>query len=278
LSEATDQHRESGTNDWILGEIPALVAAVPPAELAQRLRDIGATRYHDRHPFHQRLHSGACTMDEIRAWALNRYCYQRTIPIKDACILARLDDVELRRGWRQRLADHDGQTGDAPEGGLRRWLALTDGVGLDRNYVTSMRGALPAVQFACDAYVTFVSTRTPLEAMASSLTELFSPKIISTRVSGMLQHYDFISPETLRYFQHRLTEAPADADWTLNYVVSQAKTVKTQNAVCDALIFKCGMLWAQLDAIFHVYVAGNPMPGAWQPGQHLVADKGCGAA
>ena len=237
-----------------------------PDELAAALRRIGAERYHNLHPFHRRLHGGECTLDEVRAWALNRYCYQRIIPFKDAAILARMDDVELRRVWRQRIVDHDGEIGDAPEGGLRRWLALTDGLGFDRAYVQSMQGALPAVRFACDAYVNFVRDRTLLEAIASSLTELFSPQIISERVSGMLKHYDFVDESVLRYFGHRLSEAPRDAEFALDYVCTNARTPETQRAALQALEFKCGMLWCQLDAIEHVYVNANPFPGAWRPG------------
>lgn len=240
-----------------------------PDQLEAALRQIGEERYHHLHPFHKRLHSGGCTLDEVRAWALNRYCYQRIIPLKDATLMARMDDVVLRREWRQRIVDHDGEIDDAPEGGLRRWLALTDGVGLDRDYVTSMQGALPAVRFACDAYVAFVRDRTLLEAIASSLTEMFSPMIISQRVSGMLKHYDFIDQDVLRYFGHRLSQAPRDADWALDYVKQHATTPETQAAALNALRFKTGMLWCQLDAIEHVYVNGNPCPGAWAPGEAL---------
>jgi coenzyme PQQ biosynthesis protein C len=240
-----------------------------PGELEDELRRIGETRYHRLHPFHRRLHSGGCSIDEVRAWALNRYCYQRIVPIKDATILARMDDTVLRRIWRQRIVDHDGEIDDHPEGGLRRWLALTDGLGLRRGYVTSMEGALPGVHFACDAYLHFVRERTLLEAIASSLTEMFSPTIIAERVSGMLEHYDFVSEQTLRYFGYRLSQAPRDADFALDYVRRHATTPETQAAALGALRFKCGMLWAQLDAIMHVYANGNPCPGAWVPGEAL---------
>ncbi|MEM7526843.1 MAG: pyrroloquinoline-quinone synthase PqqC [Pseudomonadota bacterium] len=243
-----------------------------PDDLDAALRHVGETRYHHLHPFHQRLHSGGCSIDEVRAWALNRFCYQRIIPAKDATILARMDDTVLRRIWRSRIIDHDGEIDDAPEGGLRRWLALTDGLGLDRGYVTSMQGALPAVRFACEAYVAFVRDRTLLEAIASSLTEMFSPMIIGQRVKGMLQHYDFVSEDTLRYFGHRLSEAPRDAEFALDYVKRNATTPETQAAAIAALEFKCGMLWCQLDALWHVYVDGHPAPGSWQPGHALVAE------
>ncbi|MEM1385383.1 MAG: pyrroloquinoline-quinone synthase PqqC [Pseudomonadota bacterium] len=247
--------------------------AMTPGDLETALRQIGEERYHHLHPFHQRLHSGNCSKDEVRAWALNRYCYQRIIPTKDATVLARMDETELRRIWRQRIVDHDGEIGDAPEGGLRRWLALTDGLGLRRDYVTSMQGALPATQFACDAYVAYVRDRSLLEAIASSLTEMFSPMIIGQRVKGMLAHYSFVSEDTLRYFGHRLSEAPRDADFALDYVKRHATTAETQEAALAALRFKCSMLWTQLDALYHVYVEGHGHPGAWRPGEALIDEE-----
>ncbi len=233
-------------------------------QLEARLREIGATRYHNLHPFHKLLHAGDLTKAQVQAWALNRYCYQATIPVKDATLIARLDDPELRRIWRQRLVDHDG---DQPgTGGIARWLALTEGLGLDADYVKSQEGALPATRFAVQAYVAFVRERTILEAIASSLTELFSPTIIAERVSGMLAGYDFVSEQTLAYFDARLTQAPRDADFALAYVLERARTPAQQQAALRALEFKCSVLWAQLDALYHAYVSpGHIPPDAFVP-------------
>ena len=233
-----------------------------PAELERELRQIGATRYHDRHPFHKMLHGGKLDLRQVQAWALNRYYYQSRIPMKDAALMSRADDPELRREWRQRLLDHDGA--GAGEGGIARWLALTDGLGLDRAYVVSTRGVLPATKFAVDAYVRFVRERSLLEAVASSLTELFSPKIISERVAGMLAGYDFIKPDTLAYFNARIAQAPRDSQFALDYVAREARTPDQQEAALQALIFKCDVLWAQLDALYHAYVEpGHVPPGAF---------------
>jgi coenzyme PQQ biosynthesis protein C len=235
-----------------------------PAELDARLRQIGAARYHNLHPFHKMLHGGKLTRGQVQAWALNRFYYQSRIPLKDASLIARAEDPELRRIWRQRLVDHDGE--QAGEGGIARWLALTDGLGLDRDYVASARGVLPATRFAVDAYVRFVRERSLLEAVASSLTELFSPNIISERVSGMLKNYDFISEKTLAYFNARLSQAPRDADFALEYVKREARTPEQQHAVLAALEFKCDVLWAQLDALYHGYVSPSHVPpGAFVP-------------
>ncbi len=235
-----------------------------PDELADALRAIGAERYHIHHPFHRLLHDGKLSRGQVQAWALNRYYYQATIPVKDATLLARLPTPDLRREWRRRLVDHDG---DAPNtGGVARWLKLATGVGLDEAYVVSGAGILPATRFAVDAYVAFVRDRSILEAIASSLTELFSPKIIAERVSGMLANYDWITQETLAYFTPRLTQAPRDSDFALAYVQEHARTPAEQQAVLAALRFKCDVLWAQLDALHHAYVVpALPPPGAFNP-------------
>lgn len=235
-----------------------------PDELEAGLRQIGATRYHNLHPFHRLLHGGKLTRAQVQAWALNRYYYQSCIPAKDATLLARLPTAELRRAWRSRLEDHDGTEPDS--GGVARWMKLAQGVGLDRAYVESTVGLLPGTRFAVDAYVNFVRERSVLEAVASSLTELFSGQIISERVAGMLRHYDFITPETLAYFTPRLTQARRDSDFALAYVKEHARTPEQQQRVLAALRFKCDVLWSQLDALYLAYVApGFIPPGAFVP-------------
>ncbi len=233
-------------------------------QLADSLRAIGAERYHIHHPFHRLLHDGKLDRGQVQAWALNRFYYQSSIPVKDATLLARLPTADLRREWRRRLVDHDG---DAPgTGGVARWMKLAEGVGLDPDYVRSGAGILPATRFAVDAYVAFVRDRSVLEAVASSLTELFSPQIIAERVSGMLAHYDWITRDTLAYFTPRLTQAPQDSDFALAYVQENARTAAEQQAVLAALRFKCDVLWAQLDALHHAYVVpATPPPGAFTP-------------
>jgi len=239
-------------------------ALLPPDALEAALRAIGAERYHNLHPFHRLLHGGKLSRGQVQAWALNRYYYQRQIPIKDAFVLTRLPTPELRRLWRSRLVDHDGE--QEGTGGIARWLKLTDGLGLERGYVESLDGLLPTTRFAVDAYVNFVRDRSTLEAVASSLTEMFSPAIISERVAGMLQSYDFITRDTLAYFTPRLTQAPRDVDFALAYVKAHATTREQQEQVLDALRFKCGVLWSQLDALYLAYVEpGLIPPGAFIP-------------
>ncbi len=243
-------------------------------ELEARLRQVGAEQYHNLHRFHRRLHAGQCTYEEVQAWALNRYYYQASIPIKDATVLTRMGDAADRRAWRKRIEDHDGlREGD---GGIERWLKLTDSLGFPRDYVTSTKGILPATRFAVEAYIAFCRDRSLLEAVASSLTELFSPGIISERVAGMLAHYDFVSKETLAYFTLRPEQAKRDSDFALDFVKRHAATRAEQELVIRALEFKCSVLWAQLDALWCAYVERPIPPGAWVPGT-VTAARGAAA-
>jgi coenzyme PQQ biosynthesis protein C len=240
------------------------VKLMTPQELETALRDIGARRYHRLHPFHKLLHGGQCTKGQVQAWALNRYYYQAAIPLKDASLIARCEDQATRREWRSRLVDHDGEHDG--EGGIARWLKLTDGLGLDRDYVTSLRGLLPATRFAVEAYVHFVREKTLLEAVASSLTELFSPQIINERIDGMLRSYDFVTMETLAYFSQRPPLAERDSRFALDYVKKNARTPEAQQNVLAALEFKCDVLWAMLDVLYHAYVTPKHIPpGAFVP-------------
>jgi coenzyme PQQ biosynthesis protein C len=235
-----------------------------PDEVESRLREIGATRYHRLHPFHRLLHSGKCTKGQVQAWALNRYYYQSMIPVKDASLIARCSDSDVRREWLSRLVDHDGDR--KGEGGIARWLKLTDGLQLDRDYVVSLQGLLPTTRFAVDAYVHFVREKTLLEAIASSLTELFSPQIINERIEGMLNNYDFVTAETLAYFSQRPAQAERDSRFALDYVKENARTAEAQHSVLRALEFKCDVLWAMLDALYHAYVTPRHIPpGAFSP-------------
>ena len=228
-----------------------------------RSAQVGAERYHDKHPFHHLLHGGKLNKGQVQAWALNRYCYQSGVPRKDAALMSRVHDRELRREWVHRILDHDGADGE--EGGIERWLVLTDALGLDRAYVISMQGALPATRFAVEAYVTFVRERTLVEAVASSLTELFAPSIHRERISGMLENYDFIGERAMQYFRAAWTRPTATPISRSTTSSATPPTPEQQAAAVDAVRFKCNVLWAQLDALHHAYVDAGADPARRVP-------------
>jgi pyrroloquinoline-quinone synthase len=229
--------------------------------LGARMRAVGEERYHHQHPFHLMMHDGRLGRGQLQAWALNRYYYQSMIPIKDSIILSRGPDPVFRRAWRKRVIDHDGD--GTSEGGIKRWLKLAEATGLNADQVRGGTGILPATRFAVNEYLNIVRSRSLLEAVASSLTELFSRDLISLRMEKLRQHYPWLSGG-LDYFQARLTQAPEDAKFAINYVYENAKTRAEQELAIQALRDKCDILWAQLDALYFAYVQpGWPPPGAF---------------
>jgi len=236
---------------------------IPRSDFIAGFHAIGEERYHHKHPFHLRMHDGSLTRTQLQAWALNRYYYQSHIPIKDAIILSRTDDLNFRRAWRKRILDHDGD-GTRP-GGIEKWLRLVEATGLPRGQAISGEGILPATRYAVQAYIDFVSTRPLLEAVASSLTELFSGKLIALRMDALRKHYPWLS-NGLDYFSGRLTQAPDDAEFALDWVVTHARTREEQDKAHAALRTKCDILWSQLDALYFAYVSpGWPPPAAFEP-------------
>jgi len=232
-------------------------------ELRARLQAVGEAKYHHRHPFHERMHRGELTRGQLQAWALNRYYYQSRIPIKDALVLAKSDDPAFRRAWRKRIVDHDGD--ESGYGGVEKWIQLAEAAGVSRKDTIAYKGVLPAVIFAVDAYLALVRDSSLLVAVASSLTELFSRQLISLRMDRMKLHYPYLEPG-LAYFVGRLTQAPEDAEFALDYVTRHARNREEQEQVIRALERKCEILWAQLDAIEHAYVVpAIPPPGCFLP-------------
>jgi pyrroloquinoline-quinone synthase len=222
-------------------------ALLPPNAFVALLRQEGATRYHDKHPFHLKMHAGDLSKRQLRGWVLNRYYYQTRIPIKDAIVVSKSEDPSFRRSWLRRIVDHDGLS--PSEGGLAQWVRLAEGVGIDQSELLSMRHVLPGARFACDAYVSLVRERTLVEAVASSLTEFFSPEIMTDRIRAWEVHYPWVDTRVLEYFRGRISRARADSQQAIDFVVSHATTPDLQAGCVDALIAKCQILWALLDAV-----------------------------
>jgi pyrroloquinoline-quinone synthase len=208
-------------------------------------------RYHAQHPFHRRMNEGGLSRRQIQGWAANRFYYQVNLPRKDAAVLANCPDRDVRRRWIQRILDHDGTVDGA--GGIEAWLHLGEAVGLTREEMLDERHVVPGVRFAVDAYVTFARTRPWVEAVASSLTELFAPDLMAERLGAFERHYTWIDRQGLAYFRARLTQAPRDAEHALQVVTEHCRTSAEQDAAVAALSFKCDVLWSMLDAIDRAY-------------------------
>jgi pyrroloquinoline-quinone synthase len=211
------------------------------------LQKVGASAYHDKHPFHELMNSGRLARPALQAWVANRFYYQINIPIKDAAILSNCPVREVRRLWLHRIVDHDGTRED--EGGIGAWLRLGEACGLEREAMLNSRQVLPGVRFAVDAYVNFARTQPWPIAVASSLTELFAPDLMAKRLEAFERFYRWIEPRGLEYFRNRLTQARRDSGEALELTVRHCQSRDSQEAAVRALQFKCDLLWAMLDTI-----------------------------
>ncbi|MEF7612986.1 pyrroloquinoline-quinone synthase PqqC [Aquincola sp. MAHUQ-54] len=207
--------------------------------------------YHIHHPFNVMLNTGHATPEQVRGWVANRFYYQIAIPIKDAAVMSNCPDREVRRGWVQRILDHDGfeLNGVRDPGGIEAWLRLAEAVGLRRDEVEDLRHVVPAVRFAVDAYVNFARRAPWQEAVCSSLTELFAPEIHKQRLATWPQHYTWIEPEGLSYFRNRVSQARRDVEQGLAITLDHFTTRPLQQRALEVLQLKLDILWAMNDAM-----------------------------
>lgn len=230
--------------------IPSLGRPLTPEALAEGLRSF-STSYYANHPFHQLMHEGRLTPRQLQGWVANRLAYQRAIPRKDAAIISNCPDPEVRREWMQRIVDHDGSRSGT--GGIEMWIRLGEALGVPRVEMEDERHVLPGVRFAAESYVTFCKTRPWIDAVASSLTELFAPDLMRKRIAAFPEHYPWIRTEALEYFHSRLVQAPRDSQQGLRLVQQHCTTTETQRRAFEALAFKLEMLWVMIDTIHHAY-------------------------
>ncbi|MBA3658291.1 MAG: pyrroloquinoline-quinone synthase PqqC [Gemmatimonadales bacterium] len=229
---------------------PPLERPLGPDELEQALRAFQGS-YYVEHPFHRLMYEGGLTQRQFQGWAANRLAYQRVVPRKDGAILSNCPESDVRREWIQRIIDHDGT--ESGTGGIEMWIRLGVALGVPREEMEDERHVLPAVRLICESYVTFCRTKPWQEAVASSLTELFAPKIHNQRIESYPKHYPWIPPEALDYFRSRLVQAPKDVTHGLRLVKRWATTPERQRKVFEALAFKLEMLWAMIDTIHNAY-------------------------
>ena len=215
-------------------------------DFAARLRTVGK-QYHHIHPFHVLMNAGKLTRPAIRGWVANRFYYQKNIPLKDAALVSNCPIREVRRVWLHRIMDHDGLR--EGEGGIEAWLKLAAACAMSREEILKERHVLPGVRFAVDAYVNFARTQPWPVAIASSLTELFAPDLMSKRLAAFEKYYSWVQSSGFEYFRRRVTQARTDSEEALQLTLKYCNTKGLQDQAVQALSFKCDVLWCMLDAI-----------------------------
>jgi pyrroloquinoline-quinone synthase len=230
--------------------IPTLDRPLSSTALGDALRAFSRS-YYAIHPFHQLMREGALSKRQLKGWVANRLAYQRAIPRKDAAIISNCPDPDVRRLWIQRIVDHDGS--EPGTGGIALWIRLGEALGVSRDEMEDERHVLPGVRMAAESYVTFCKTHWWVEAVASSLTELFAPSLMHERLAAFPRHYPWVDTAGLEYFRSRLVQAPRDSEHGLDIVLAHCTTMETQRLAFAALAFKIEMLWILIDTIHHAY-------------------------
>src|SRR4029077_7073967 len=100
--------------------------------------------------------------------------------------------------------------------------------GLNRDGLESERLLLSGVRFAVDAYVNFVATRPWIEGVASSLTELFAPALMTERLAAFEKHYTWIDAAARDYFRSRPPLARRDSEHGLALVLEHCRSREEQ--------------------------------------------------
>ena len=110
------------------------------------------------------------------------------------------------------------------------------------------------MRFAVDAYVNFARRAPWQEAVCSSLTELFAPEIHKQRLASWPEHYPWIEPAGLQYFQQprepgaaRRRARPGGHARALHAPAPQ------QERALEILQFKLDVLWEMNDAMAQAY-------------------------
>ena len=115
--------------------------------------------------------------------------------------------------------------------------------------MASCRRVLPGVRFACDSYVALCRESPLVVAVASSLTEMFAPDLMSKRIAAWEQHYPWVGAEALGYFRGRVPRARRDGEEGLAFVVANATSRALQEACVAALVRKTEILWHLVDCV-----------------------------
>jgi pyrroloquinoline-quinone synthase len=230
--------------------IPPLDRPLSATDLADCLRAFHRS-YYAIHPFHRRMDEGTLSKAQLQGWVANRLAYQRAIPRKDAAIIANCPDPVVRRAWLTRIVDHDGA--EPGTGGIERWIQLGEALGVPRSEMEDERHVLPGVRMAAESYVNYCRSHWWVQGVASSLTELFAPALMSERLAAFPKHYGWVDPRGLEYFRSRLVQAPLDSAQGLAIVTTHCKTTEAQQLAFAALAFKIEMLWVMIETIYHAY-------------------------
>ncbi len=208
-------------------------------------------RYFLNHPFMKLFYAGRLTNEQIRAWIVNRFYYQKQMPLKDSIILANCTDTAARKLWLQRLMKREGVGGY--RGDVEGWAMLAEAAGISRKTLENTE-VLPGVRFAVDAYLNFVKTVSWVEGVAASLPELLAVNELPKRIEALRRHYGWIGREGVEFFIERLSYIKEDIELVLELLTTHIRNNIMLKKCFEAARYNCNVHWSMLDAIYMEYV------------------------
>jgi pyrroloquinoline-quinone synthase len=220
-------------------------------QFVEKLRERLESSSQGRHPLMELLHQGKLSKKQLQAWAVNRFYFQKSIPIKDAIILSKCPEIEVRRMWITRLLKREGLQRDM--GDVDGWIAFSEAAGVKREALLSAK-FLPGVRFAVDSYVNFARNSDWIDGVAASLTELSAKEELVGRISAFRKHYRWVGEAGLRFFISRLSQVDESNGMQLSIVMRYCQSRRAQEEAIAAAVFASEVTWSLNDSVFMNYV------------------------
>jgi len=219
--------------------------------LAERVREALKAKYIWHHPFMKLLYSGKLTPHQLRGWIVNRYYFLKCVPVKDAMILSKCTDPELRKLWLIRLSKREGLGGYL--GDVEGWAEFAKAAGIPRQVLEKSK-IIPGVKMAVNSYLDFVRHTNWLYAMSATLAESMLIDELPRRLKALSEKYEWIEPEGLEFFYQRMSYLTEEIEIVSRAIEKKILSSEQLKKCIKAAKFNCDVQWAILDAIYMKYI------------------------
>ena len=210
----------------------------------------GDKRFPSQHPFMKLFYEGKLTKQQMQGWAVNRYYFHRSIPSKEAAIVANCPD-HVRKFWAEKLMEEDGTDGKPSHPDL--WLRFCEDLGLQRNEVKKAE-ILPAVRMAVDGYLNLARYRPWKVGVGASLTEFSVPKRMEKMIAAFQAHYPYVTEEGMSFFKEHMIADMEHGQLTIDLIKENCETPQDESEVKEGYFYKIDMHRVILDAVHLEYV------------------------
>jgi pyrroloquinoline-quinone synthase len=200
------------------------------------------------HPFMKLLYLGKLSPHQIKVWIINRYYFLKFVPVKDAIIMSKCTDPELRKLWLIRLARRVGIGGCL--GDMQGWEMFAEAAGVSRHELKNSKIVFPGVKKAVKSYLDFVRSVNWLYAMSASIAEAMFLEELPKRLKSLIEMYEWIEPSGLEFFFQRLSYLNEEINMLSDAISKRVHTEEQLNNCLRAILFNCDFQWSMLDSIY----------------------------